>query len=237
MEKKELANEIIILTVASLFAGLVLAIKIQWPILSIEPKDLLWMSLFSLLLFSVFIIAQKIVAYFLDCKTRSKLLSFRRFWFKPITEQGRAEFSFEFPAWLVLPLLLLLVNIKWLAILNFDVEPLPARTRRKWSNITEADIAKISIAGPFSAILLAVILRIFNTDLAFLAMLLAFLTLLPIGIGFKLFNSSRILWFFSFVFSLVLLLIIKITMPIASIIIALILAALATLVYYTLFEK
>lgn len=233
LQKKELLNEITVLIVASLFMGFILAIKVSWPIITIETTDFLWMFLLSLLMFFVFIGAQKLVANSLDCKTTSTLLTFRKYWFKP-----ESQFSFDFPAWLVLPILLSLINFKWLAILNFVVEPKPSHLRKRWSNITEADVGKIAIAGPFAVIILGIIFKIFaQTNIALLCMWFAFLALIPIGLGFKLLNTSRILWFFSFIFSLALLLLIKLTSPLAIIVIALILAAFITILYYALYER
>lgn len=233
LQKKELLNELVVLIIASLFIGLILAIKVSWPIITIETTDFLWMFLFSLLIFFVFIGTQKLVAYSLECKTTSKLLSFRRYGFKP-----ESKFSFDFPAWLVLPILLVLINLKWLAVLDFDVEPKPSHLKRRWSNITESDIGKIAIAGPFAIIILGIIFKIFaQINLAFLCIWFAFLALIPIGLGFKLLNSSRILWFFSFIFSLALLLLIKLTSTLATIVIALILAAFITILYYSLYER
>lgn len=236
--KKEVLNEILIIVVASLMTGFILALKLKWPIVSIEAIDFLWMFLLSLLLFSVFVGAQKLTAYFLDCKTRSKLLSFRRYWFQPITQKGKAELPFDFPVWFVLPILLVLINFKWLAILNFDIEPKLSHLKRRWSNITESDVGKVAIAGPFATIILGLIFKIFGaTNIAFLCVWFAFLALIPIGMGFKLLNSSRILWFFSLIFSLALLFLIKLSSALAAIIMALIVAAFITIIYYSLYEK
>ncbi|MEM4153076.1 MAG: hypothetical protein QXK80_03110 [Candidatus Pacearchaeota archaeon] len=240
LQEKEWLNEVVILIVASLFLGIILAIQFKWPIISIEPINILYSFFICLSLFVVFIGAQKLTAYFLDCTTRTKLISFRRYWFQPLSEHGKAILPFEFPAWLVLPILLAFVNIKWLAILNFDAEPKPTHVRRSWPNITESDIGKIAISGPLAVIALGIITKIISptfTNFSFLCIWLAFLSLIPIGSGFKLLNSSRILWFFSFFFSIALLLLIRISNTFAIVFMSIIFAVLATLAYYILYEK
>ena len=237
-QENEWLYESSIIVMASLFMGLILALKVEWPIVSIEAIDFFWMFLLSLLMFFIFIGAQKLVAFYLDCKTKTKLISFRRYLFRALSEHGKAELPFEFPAWLILPLLLALINFKWLAIFNFDVEPKPSHVRRRWSNITESDVGKIAIAGPFAIIVLGIIFKIFAANnIAFLCMWFSFLALIPICMGFKLLNSTRVLWFFAFVFSVALLLLINLTSAFAIIVMAVILAAFATIVYYVLYER
>ena len=131
MEKhKELIKEIIIVLIASLFLGLLLSIKISWPILSLEPTKFGLMFLLSLLMLAVFVLSEKIMAEKLDCNIKIKFLTFKRYWFQAIGEK-KAELPFDFPAWLVLPLILLPLTtimkiFPWLAILDFDIEPKPS---------------------------------------------------------------------------------------------------------------
>jgi hypothetical protein len=236
--KKEYFNELYVWLLASVFLALIFAVKFNWPIISIEPLDILLGLLYSLIIFGVFIGAQKLVAYAVDCKTTTKLLSFRRYWFRSFTEHGSALLPFEFPAWILLPIVFAFANIPWFAILNFDVEPKASHVRHRWQNMTEWDMGKICIAGPLALMALGLIVRIFGaSEFAFLCILAAFLALVPIGLGFKLAVSSRILWFFAFIFALTMLLLIKLQSTFAVIMIAVIFAALATLAYYVLYEK
>ncbi|MGB9707848.1 MAG: hypothetical protein ACPLXC_00770 [Candidatus Pacearchaeota archaeon] len=231
--KKELANELFVFLLASVFMAFIFAIKLKWPVLTLEPLAILLGFLYALIMFALFIGVQKLVAFALDCRTTTKLLSFRRYWFKP-----HSIFPFEFPAWFFLPVILALVGIKWPAILNFDVEPKITHVRQRWQNITESDIGKIAISGPLAVMALGILMRVFGAnEFAFLCVLFTFAALIPIGMGFKLFNSSRILWFFSFVFSLAVLLLINIQSVFAVILTAVIFAALATISYYVLYEK
>ncbi len=244
MQKKKLnidINEILIIVIASLVLGFFLSLQTRWPILSIEPLNFLSMFFFSLLMLLVFVFSQKFIAWKLDCKTKTKLLSFRRYWFRPLTEHGKAEFPFEFPAWLILPIILFFISggwIKWLAILNFDVKPKATRIRRRWQELTEADIGKIAIAGPISVLILGIIIRALGfNSLAIICIWLALLALIPIGLGFKILISSRILWFFVFILTILILLLMRIAGTFTTVVMALILAAIATIAYYILYEQ
>ena len=240
METNDLIKEIFFIIIAALFLGLILAAKISWTKIIIEPLNILWMFLFSLLMLSVFVMSQKTMAWALDCKIKTKLLTFRRYWFQPLTRESKAEFPFDFPLWLILPLILVFATngfLKWLAILDFDIEPKPTKIRRRWKELTEDDVGKIAIVGPISVLILSLLLNIFGfASLAVACSWLAFLSLMPIGAGFKLFNSSRIVWLFTFIFALFILVLTNLITAFATIIIALLIAAIITIAYYILYE-
>lgn len=236
--KKEWLIEGVTIIIAIVFIAFILSLDIKWilPTLSIELKNFFLMLLYTFIMFTVFVGAQKIVAYFLDCRTTTKFLSFRRYWF-----YRGSILPFEFPVWFFLPLLFALIPFRgfgWPAILNFDAEPKITHVRKRWHNITESDIGKIAVAGPLALMALGIIVRFFGTtDFTFYCLLFAFISLIPIGMGFKLFNSSRILWFFSIIFALAMLLLTQIQNTFAIVLTAVIFAALATLSYYVLYEK
>lgn len=236
--KKEYFHELFVWLLASIFMSFIFAVRFKWPIISIEPSSILLGLLYSLIIFGVFIGAQKLVAYTIDCKTTTKLISFRKYWFRSFTEHGTPMLPFEFPLWIILPIVFAFGNIPWFAILNFDAEPKTTHVLHRWENITELDIGKLSIAGPLALLALGLIVRVFGAnEFAFLCILGAFLALVPIGAGFKLAMSSRILWFFAFVFALTMLLLIKLQSTFAVVMIAIIFAILVTLAYYVLYEK
>ena len=244
-DKKSL-NEILIVVAASLFLGFILALTLKWPILSIEPMDFLFMFGLSLIICCVFVGAQKFVAHRLECETRTILLGFKRYWFGP-TKFGSGEFSFRFPLWIVLPLLLFFVTngfFKWLAILDFDIDTKPGRAGRKFYAIEERDVAKISMAGPVAVIILAIISKAIGlatgiqnfTSFAVICSMFVFLALIPFGIGFKLLSSSRFIWLFLFIFSFVFLAMMKMQ-SIALMIAASVIFALIVLIRYYLLEQ
>lgn len=85
---------------------------------------------------------------------------------------------------------------------------------------------------------IGIIIRLFGTnDFTFYCFLFAFIALIPVGMGFKILNSSRILWFFSLVFALAMLLLTQVPSTFAVVLTAAIFAALVTLAYYVLYEK
>jgi len=253
MEKRNFINilsirEIIHIIIGAIFLGLILAVKIKWPILSIEPLEFFSMFGLSILMLGVFVASQKFIAVKLDFSIKSKLLSFRRFWFHPLAERRKAEFPFDFPLWLALPLFLILITggfFRWLAIFDFDIEPLALRVRRRWKDLTEEDIAKVAIAGPMGVLILGIISRIIGQALiipgfnnfALICVWFSLIAFIPIGSSFKLLMGSRILVVFGFILTLIMLLIMNITGIFATLIVALIFAALATLCYYILYER
>ncbi|MFA5084438.1 MAG: hypothetical protein WC475_03630 [Candidatus Paceibacterota bacterium] len=236
--KNHLLNEILVIIIASLFLGLILALNLKWPILTIEPMDYLQMSGLALLMVIVFVGAQKIAAHRLECGTKTNLLGFKRYGFK----KG-AVLPFRFPLWLVLPLLLFLITggmLKWLSVLDTDISPKSTKVRRKIFFLEEADVTKITAAGPIAIIFLGIISKIIGlasgiqnfTSFAVICALFAFLSLIPIGMGFKLFSSSRFFWLFLMVFSFILLAMMKTGSLFVIITAALIFAAMATVGYY-----
>ena len=244
--EKETGKEIGIVIGASVFLGIILSLTFKYPILNFDEHSVLKNFLLSLLMLGVFVGAQKGMASILDCKTRIKLLGFRRYGLKPW-----AQFSFDFPLWIVLPLLLFIVGIlirkslMWLAILDFEVEPLARRVRRRFNALTEEDVGKIALAGPLAVLALGIISKAISLangiagfgDFAVLCALLSFLSLIPIGLGFKLLMSSRMAWLFTLIFSLGILLMMHLQSLFAIILIAIIFAIAATLGYYILYEK
>jgi len=239
-ERNDLMKEIGVVIIASLFLGFVLALNVTWTKIIITGMEYLKMSLFSLLMIAIFVLSQKFVAFSLDCKIKIKLLSFRRYWFQGFTRDARPEFPFDFPLWFILPLFLLYLTngfLRWLAILDFDIEPKPTKIRRRWKELDEDDVGKIALVGPISVLILGLIFRIagFN-QFGIICAVFAFLSLFPIGQGFKLLNSSRLVWMFAIVFSFFMILLMNLTNLFATIIIALLLAAIMTIAYYIFYE-
>ena len=189
-----------------------------------------------MILLFLFIFAQKFVALLLDCSTKTKWLSFKQYWF-----DDRFKLNWSFPLWLFLPLILFLITLGkfvWLAILNFDAEPKEGRFRRRWHEITEYDVGKIAMAGPILMLIVGLILRLIGlSNLAFYAVLLGFLSLIPIGNGFKLLMSSRPLWVFSLVLTGFMVFMISSSGVVISFLMAVFIAFLLLLAWMVLWEK
>lgn len=236
--KKHIMNETIVIAVATLFLGLILAMNLKWPIITFGWMDYLLMSALALLIVLVFVGAQKFVAHKLECETKTNLLGFKRFGFKK-----RNVFPFKFPLWFVFPLLIFLITggmLKWLAILDVDISAKSTKVRKKIFFLEEADVTKITSAGIIAVIFLGIISKMIGlatgisdfTSFAVICVLFAFLSLIPIGMGFKLFVSSRFFWLFLLVFSFILLAMMKSGSLLVIIAAAIIFALMATIGYY-----
>lgn len=229
-------EEVTIWIVSSIFLGFLMSLKIVSHFLYIDPLNILLYSAFAMILLFVFIFVQKLVAGLLDCSTKIKWLGFKQYWF-----DDRFKLNWSFPLWFFLPLLLYLITLGkfvWLAILNFDAEPNAGRFRRRWHEITEYDMGKIAMAGPIAMLIIGLILRLIGlSNLALYAVSLGFLSVIPIGNGFKLLMSSRPLWVFSIVLTGFMVFMITSSSVIISILMAVFIAFLLLLAWMVLWEK
>jgi hypothetical protein len=102
----------------------------------------------------------------------------------------------------------------------------------------ERDIAKIGLSGPVASLIFAIVLKIVGLgNLAIYPVWLAVLSLIPIGIGFKIFNGSRIMTIFLLVLSVFMLFLISSANIFALVVFAILIAAAVVFVYYKKFEQ
>ena len=229
-------DEFVVWIISSFLLGLILATQFKWPILSIEPADLLLMFAFSLVMLFIYVAGQKIAAWYYGCDAKIKWLSFRQYWFR-----DTYKFKWPFPLWLVLPLLLFLITagkIKWLAIFGLDIEPKTGRIRKRFSNLDDIDIAKIVVAGPAASLVFALVLKIVGlTSLAIYPALLAFLACIPIGSGARILAGSRNLTVFFLVLTGVMLFLVPLTGWFPTLIVGLLTALFIVVAYYVIYEQ
>lgn len=229
-------DELVVWIVSAIFLGFLLSVKIVWPFLSFDWAQVFLMIAFSLVMFFVFIVGEKIMAHLLDCKIKIKWLSFRQYWF-----DDRFRFKWAFPLWILLPLLLFLISagkLIWTAVLNFDVDVKSSRIKKRWYDLDELDIAKISIAGPIASLVFGILLRIVGwSSLAVYPFLLAFLTIIPFGQGLKILMGSRIWAVFMFVLSGLMFVLSLVSGWLATIVISVLATVLIVATYYVLFEQ
>ena len=122
--------------------------------------------------------------------------------------------------------------------MNFDVEAKKTKIRKKYSEVNELDIARISAAGPLFVLLLGIVSKIFGFgDFAVICVWLALLSIVPVGIGFKLLISSRLTWFFILIFSAAILLLMHVAGAFAVFFSAALFIALILLIYFLLHEQ
>jgi hypothetical protein len=229
-------DEVVAWIVASVLLGLLMSMKIVGKFLYFETAQIWLLLAFSLVMVFLFILGMKITAYYYNCNIKVKLLSFRRYWW-----EDRFKLKWAFPVWLFAPLLSFFVTLGhfiWSAILTFDFEPKQSRMQRKWYEMEERDVAKIGLSGPIASLIFAIILRIAGLgSLAVYPVWLAVLSLIPVGMGFKIFNGSRIMTVFLFVLSLFMLFLIQSVNIFALVIFCILIALFVVFLYYRAFEQ
>lgn len=233
-------KEVGIIIGISVFLGLLFSINITGAVLSFEFLDILKNILVFLVIFFIFVFAQKTAADALECKIKIKLLESERLSYQPAAKFKKGKF----PWWFVLPLLTYMLSLSlsakllWLSITNFDIEPKSSRIKKRFFEPTEWDTARIALAGTLAVVILGAIANAFGyKDYALLCNLLALCSVIPIGQGLKIFFSSKWLFIFSIVFVLTIFLLSLILDPITTIIIAVIFALLAVFFLYGSHEK
>ena len=224
-------NEILVLLIASLMTGYLLAFKqITWT-------SWLACSGIGLLIVLIHHAGYKFSASLLDCSTETQLWSAKQLLFTP-----RAHLKKQFPLWLFIPLVLVWLSIgaiKWLGIITFNVVPLPSRIKMRWKELTEWHIALIAAGSSVFNIIAAIAAKAlgFNSFAIFNLMFVLF-SLIPIGQldGSKIFFGSRLLWIFMSALSLIMLLLIQAASITYTIIAAVIIALFALVVFYFFYE-
>jgi len=195
-------------------------------------------SLMALVILVVNLGAKKLSASLFDCNISFNLWTIKQFWFT----KG-AHFKKPFPMWVVFPLILgwaTLGTVKWVAVTVFDASPSPVALRRRYSEISEWELALIAVSGPFANIVLALILQAFNLhEFAMFSALFAVLSLVPFGQldGTKVLFGSRMLWIFSILLALIIYILLGITNITATVIAAVLTALIAVVLYYFFCEK
>jgi hypothetical protein len=229
-------EEVMIWIVSSVLLGLLLSMKIVGHFLYIDPGQIWLMIAFSLVMLFIFILAVKLTGSYLDCKTKLRWLNFRRYWF-----EDRFKLKWPFPLWLFLPIVFFFITLGkfvWTAIINFDIEPRESRIKRRWYDIEEREVSKILLAGPIASLIFGIILRLIGlSNLAIYPVWLSFLSLIPIGMGFKIFNGSRVMSVFLFFLSLFMLFLIQTINIFAVIIFCVLIALFIVIGYYSMFEQ
>jgi hypothetical protein len=192
----------------------------------------------SIILLVIFIFTQKIVADQLGIDIKFRLWSFRRYWLR-----WQDKFDWDFPAWIVFPLILVVLSdglLKWTAILTFDSKKAAKKAAKKFEEIKEFDLALIASSTIFATLVLALVVKLLGfNDFASVACWFALLNILPFGNmnGSKIFFGSKILWIFLVVLTIIILILIDLAHIAATIFIALILAALAAIIFYYFYER
>ena len=176
------AKELIYILIVVVIAGFVISL----PVITIN--SILMGLLYALIIIFVFVLGQKIFALLLNCKTEIDLWELKRYGFKK-----KQKLKTGFPLWLVVPILFGLITngfLKWTALLNYEVTPIiPRKAKKRYSELTEKEVALIGSGGPIFSIALAFIMflvwvctnSVGFKDLSMLSLWLSFFSLIPLG--------------------------------------------------------
>lgn len=205
MTTSNTSKEISIIILASIIIGLSISFSQKTTYAS------LYAVLTILLVILINIFSKKIFAYNLEVGTSTKFWAMKHFGL----EKSQKFKSPLYMLWLpIVTSLITLGNLVWIAILEFDVFPLPERISKRhglyrYTEVTEWHISLIAIAGILANIFFGIIGYLIGFEyFAKWSIIYAFWSMIPISRldGTKIFFGSRNLWFGLFIILLALLL-------------------------------
>jgi hypothetical protein len=170
-----------------------------------EKLSFLVAFIYILIIFLVYIITQKIAAYYFDAQAETKIWDEKRFWMAE-----KAHFKFAIPWGFLLAFLFPLLSggyAKWLALTETELKVKKSRVARKhyfysYTNLTEWNISIICGSAIISLFILSMIGYLFSGHFSNLEIFsrlciyFALFNLLPIGKldGMKIFAGSFKYW-------------------------------------------
>jgi len=227
--------EILSLLGASIILGFVASFT-QWGYgdtfsLTVGLANWLRLSILSTIVFAIYIIASKTIASLHGAKSTFKIwkIGDRFLGFKIIS----------FKAGLVIPILFTFLSnglIKLATIAHIDLEEIShKRVGKRFIHLTDFEIARIHLAGPFACLLLVLILtplKSFSTlvEIAKLITLYSFIPLSKLD-GTRILFGSIPLYLFGLIFTISSLILISVLPTLASIFLALLGAIIILLIY------
>lgn len=199
---------------------------------------------FSFISLFLFVYTEKEVSRRYGCSSKWGLWKLFRYGF-----QKGAKFPMKFfglkinylPLGIILSLLITLFSkgqIFFVAILSSIVTLNPAyRLGKKFTKLTEYELAKIAVVGPLVCTVLAIILSFFGNvfqDLVIVNLIFAISYMIPLpGLnGCKVFFGSKNLYVLSFAFILACAILLKFLNPLSAFILALIIALISLVVFF-----
>jgi len=218
-------------TIAALLMGYVFSLE------KITFSYFLLASLMAAVILAVNIGAKKLSSSLFDCNISLNLWTVKQFGFARSRHLRK-----PFPMWIVLPLVLAWASVgalKWVAVTIFEASPSHVALRRRYSEISEWELALIAVSGSFANIVLALILQAFALhEFAMFSALFAVLSLVPLGQldGTKVLFGSRMLWIFSILLALIIYILLGITNITATVIAAVLIAMAGVILYYLFYE-
>lgn len=202
----------------------------------------------------VYLLAQKLIAYYYGTNTEYHLWNIKRYWFHPscilpirgtyVPAHGKwiEKSIYNIKSIFVGPILLLIISFFSLGKLFFIaiggteiIEKWHLRAQRRWMHLEGFEKAQITVAGPFAALILALLLKAINPNLThaiFISQMFSIFNMIPLGKldGAKIFLGSLPFYFFSLSLIILTLLLMTFLSSIQALLIAFVFA-LAILIY------
>jgi len=178
---------------------IVLAFSVSLAKLSLQT--FLISALFFVIIFSVNIIAKKLMASYLQAGVETKIWQVQRyFWYE------RSHFRYPIPAGVILPFVISLLSLgsfPWLAATQSEITVTKSRVAKRhglyrFTEMTEFQIGLIPMMGILACLILAIIAYLIGqSELGKLAIFFASFNMIPLGNldGTKIFFGSVIWWF------------------------------------------
>ena len=237
-------EEIRDLLIVSVIAGFVFSFN-EWGEevfeLSVGVKNLFKATLIALIIYTIHILAQKLVAKKSSCETRFNIISAKEIPFYGVVKVPH----FLRPIGPIITLLVSFLSkgkLFFIALASFEiVSKRKYRLGHKWNFIKDREEAMIAAAGPISNISLLILFKImspispsFFTKAIFMASSLAVFHLLPFPKfdGIKIWMGSRTLFLFLWVFVPTIILLAYLINIIGTVILSFILSVIVALSYF-----
>lgn len=207
--------------------------------------NFIWLSIVSFIALWVNLTAQKYFSKKYGAITTYELWQTKRFGVWKSTHFPIKIFSYKinyFPTGIILPILITIFStgqILFAASLSFVTKIVPAyRIGRKYTQLTEYELAKISLSGLLANVLFAVILSIINKNvfhsliLVNLFIAISYMVPLPGLLGSQIFFGSKNLYVFGLAFILICAVLLNYINAFYAVIMAIISAIIALTVFY-----
>lgn len=200
-------------------------------------------TIIAFIAYAIYLIATKSVARLHGATSTLGIWGVERFWFSKSSKISKLSFlgaKFKsFKAGVVLPVLFSifsrgLINVATIAHTKLE-EISPQRAGKKYTHLTDFEVARIHLAGPMACLLLAIVLSPLDSfnNLVEMSKLIAIYSFIPLGNldGTKILFGSIPLYLFGLIFTILSILLINILTPFATILWSILTALIIILIY------
>jgi hypothetical protein len=235
------------LSIASIILGFIFSFR-EWGYesfsLGVGISNWFRYFLLAFILFSIYLISNKQIAKLHGAKVNFKIWDIHRYWFNKSSKFSRLKLfglklGNSFKAGIIFPLLFSILSngfIKFAAIGYNEIEEVGhKRAGKKFKHLTDFEIARIHLAGPFILLLLTIILSYFKgfNNIIEVSKLIIIYSFLPFSKldGAKILFGSIPLYLFGLIFSITSLLLLNIIPTTALIFLGLLTTIIILLIY------